>query len=133
MSLYVYIFLSAHLCITIFLLDILILWDHDGAHGHVHIPRLAILRRHCPEPAAAAGVEWWTLCLAARSLWADVLQNKKCRLNNGQTRLNHVYKRDSLTDTVCPVKSRVDHGCLALGILFATSLVWENVGCQTQL
>ena len=27
--------------------------------------RLAILRRHCPEPAADAGVEWWTLCLDA--------------------------------------------------------------------
>ncbi|CAE7262379.1 unnamed protein product, partial [Symbiodinium pilosum] len=24
---------------------------------------LAILRRHCPDPAASAGVEWWTLCL----------------------------------------------------------------------
>ena len=25
--------------------------------------RLAILHRHCPDPAASAGVEWWTLCL----------------------------------------------------------------------
>lgn len=24
---------------------------------------LAILHRHCPDPAASAGVEWWTLCL----------------------------------------------------------------------
>mmetsp|Transcript_13470 Transcript_13470/g.36295 ORF Transcript_13470/g.36295 Transcript_13470/m.36295 type:complete len:367 (-) Transcript_13470:279-1379(-) len=28
---------------------------------------LAILQRHCPEPAAPAGVEWWTLCLDGAS------------------------------------------------------------------
>lgn len=37
-------------------------WGRDP-RSELEALALAILLRHCPEPAATAGVEWWTLCL----------------------------------------------------------------------
>lgn len=37
-------------------------WD-QVARCELEALALAILRKHCPKPAGAAGVEWWTLCL----------------------------------------------------------------------
>merc|ERR1712096_309914 len=40
-------------------------WADWGQAPRCELEALAlnILERHCPEPAAAAGVEWWTSCL----------------------------------------------------------------------
>lgn len=60
-----------HIYITVSLLDIDIIMGTSQHYLSLIVPRLAILRRHCPEPAAPAGVEWWTLCLAARMAQFD--------------------------------------------------------------
>ena len=65
---YVDIFVYAHLYYCIFI-GYLYGMGTSQHYLSLIVPRLAILRRHCPEPAAPAGVEWWTLCLAARMKW----------------------------------------------------------------
>ena len=63
--------------------------SHQVMQDNYFLCRLAILRRHCPEPAADAGVEWWTLCL-------DAWKQKSAHHNSAWRILNEFLAQVSL-------------------------------------